>query len=339
MEPQTNILQKPALPAGTSSFGSKLRQIWQQLDAAQRCYLLASVLGLGWLISEQPWLAVLLGLSLGGAVSVEIWQGFVRIWHSLAGKAVILLCYAILANFCLALADNMVNDLIGVRPDVAPLSVNMTLMLLAPFWSFLLAFVLLTLYLMLHSLKIGLLLLLRPVGVRSHHLLSGSYPLWTGLARLVFIPVICMYLALVVQSYLTGSTDSWQLTNTAPASTQLTATAKGAQPLPVGATPEQNRPEQADSPLQINLDDGTLVDNLTPQVPWVYRSVAWFFYHIESLNKSQCPLAPGEHMVHLNDYEILVIAPDQAAPFGYRYQVRACGSPSLPVFTPPVNNR
>lgn len=331
MQPQNNTADQPV---ATGRWGWRLQQIWLQLDPAQRCYLLATVLGLSWLVSQQPWLAVLLGLSLAGAVSVEIWQGFLRVWHSLAGKAVILLCYAILANFCLALADNMVNDLIGVRPDVAPLSVNMTLMLLAPFWSFLLAFVLLTLYLLLHSLKIGLLLLLRPVGVRSHHLLSGSYPLWTGLARLIFIPVICLYLAMVVQSYLTGSTDSWQLTTAAPASTQQPAAVQGARPLPVGAAPTQNRPEQADRALQINLDEGeTLVDNLTPQVPWIYRSVAWFFYHVESLNKSQCPLAPGEHMVHLNDYEILLIAPDEAAPFGYRYQVRACGSPSLPAFT------
>jgi len=309
--------------------GGRIRctQIWQQLDLAQRCYLLSALLVLGWLgtFSTQPWLLGLLGVTLFGAVISDIWQGFVRIWHSLPGKAFILVCYAVLANFCFALADSSINNLIGVRPEVVPFSVNLTLMLLAPFWSFLLAFALLTLYLLLHTIKIMLLLMLRPLGVRSHHILNGSYPKLSLMARLCFLPVVFMYMAAAMTGYLTGNTASLQMfqsEDAAPPSVVMPGTTE---------TPDVAEPED----LNINLfgPGSSGIRGINPEVPWINKTVAWFLYQVESLGKSQCLLQDAEHLVHLNDYEVLIISPDPKQPYGYRYQVRACGSPSLPDFT------
>ncbi len=306
---------------------SRCAHIWQQLDLAQRCYLLSALLVVGWLgtFSTQPWLLGLLGVALVGAVISDIWQGFVRIWHSLPGKAFILVCYAVLANFCFALADSSVNNLIGVRPEVVPFSVNLTLMLLAPFWSFLLAFALLTLYLLLHTIKVMLLLMLRPLGVRSHHILNGSYPKLSLMARLCFLPVVFMYMAAAMTGYLTGNTAALQMfqaEDAAPSSVVMPGTTE---------TPDVAEPED----LNINLfgPESSGIRGFNPEVPWINKTVAWFLYQVESLGKSQCLLQGDEHLVHLNDYEVLVITPDSKQPYGYRYQVRACGSPSLPDFT------
>lgn len=306
---------------------SRCAHIWQQLDLAQRCYLLSALLVVGWLgtFSTQPLLLGLLGVTLFGAVISDIWQGFVRIWHSLPGKAFILVCYAVLANFCFALADSSVNNLIGVRPEVVPFSVNLTLMLLAPFWSFLLAFALLTLYLLLHTIKVMLLLMLRPLGVRSHHILNGSYPKLSLMARLCFLPVVFMYMAAAMTGYLTGNTAALQMfqsEDAAPSSVVMPGTTN---------TPDVAEPED----LNINLfgPESSGIRGFNPEVPWINKTVAWFLYQVESLGKSQCLLQGDEHLVHLNDYEVLVITPDGKRPYGYRYQVRACGSPSLPDFT------
>lgn len=310
-----------------SDWRSRCGQIWQQLDMAQRCYLLSALLVLGWLgtFSTQPWLLGLLGVTLFGAVISDIWQGFVRIWHSLPGKAFILVCYAVLANFCFALADSSVNNLIGVRAEVVPFSVNLTLMLLAPFWSFLLAFALLTLYLLLHTFKVMLLLMLRPLGVRSHHILNGSYPKLSLMARLCFLPVVFMYMAAAMTGYLTGNTAALQMfqsEDAAPPSVVMPGT---------GASPDVAEPDD----MNINLfgAESSGIRGFNPEVPWMNKTVAWFLYQVESLGKSQCMLQGAEHLVHLNDYEVLVITPDNKQPYGYRYQVRACGSPSLPDFT------
>lgn len=305
-----------------SDWRSRCAKIWQQLDLAQRCYLVSTLLVLGWMLSlgTQPWLLGFLGVSLFGAVISDIWQGFVRIWHSLPGKAFILVCYAVLANFCFALADSSVNNLIGVRPDVVPFSVNLTLMLLAPFWSFILAFALLTVYLLLHTMKFCLLLLLRPLGVRSYHLQNGTYPKLSLAIRVAFLPVIFMYLTAVMTGYLTGDTTALDMFQADDSSVQATSSV-------------EHKTSDIDIDLFKTEPEPYDLSGINPQVGWINRSVARFLYSVESLGKSQCLMQGAEHLVHLNDYEVLVITPDTNQPYGYRYQVRACGSPSLPDFS------
>jgi hypothetical protein len=310
-----------------SDWRQRCGQIWQQLDLSQRCYLISALLVLAWLLSfnSQYWLLGLLGVSLFIAVVNDIWQGFLRIWHSLPGKAFILVCYAVLANFCFALADSSVNNLIGVRPEVAPFSVNLTLMLLAPFWSFLLAFVLLSAYLILHSIKLMLLVMLRPLGVRSHHLQDGSYPKLSLAARLCFLPVVFTYMGAAMTGYVTGDTAAIDLFRE-PVAAQV-------QPEQTGTTPADETTvaaEQAEPEVKMFGGEISGLSGINPEVRWINRTVAWFLYQIESLSKSQCVMQGAEHLVHLNDYEVLVITPDAQQPYGYRYQVRACGSPYLP---------
>jgi hypothetical protein len=125
--------------------------------------------------------------------------------------------------------------------------------------------------------------------------------------------------------YLTGNTAALQMfqaEDAAPQSVVIAGTT---------STPDVAEPED----MNINLfgPESSGIRGFNPEVPWINKTVAWFLYQVESLGKSQCLLQGAEHLVHLNDYEVLVITPDSKQPYGYRYQVRACGSPSLPDFT------
>lgn len=334
---------------------TKIQPIWQKLQPAQQGYALATVCVLLWLLSfcSQQWLLYGMALSLLYAVTLDMWQGFLRIWNSLAGKAVIIVFYAILGNFCFAMAESQVNNLIGIRTDVVPYTVNLAVLLLAPIWSFTLSLVVLTLYTVLHTGKIMLLLLLRPLGVRSHHILGDeAYPVKTLLARIVYLPVFMSCLAVLPTAYLAGdSTELEQMFSGEPkvlsvkpaadidksiAAAEQTANnaERSGKQAATGATTDkvQNADQLTDQAVTAgnNRKSSSLLEidgNISlSTIPWLNRTLAGFLYQIESMGRSSCVMSGQEHLVHINDYEVLVITPDKKAETGYRYQVRLCGS-------------
>lgn len=81
--------------SGTSELWRHFSQGLAKLSFAQKLYLIALILafsstGMGIVAS----VAVI-------AMAIEFWPVFERVWHSLAGKAVLLLFYAIIGRCCL----------------------------------------------------------------------------------------------------------------------------------------------------------------------------------------------------------------------------------------------
>lgn len=326
---------------------NNIQPVWQKLQPAQRGYAVATLFVLLWLLSfcSQQWLLYGMALALLCAVTLDMWQGFLKIWNSLAGKAVIIVFYAILGNFCFAMAESQVNNLIGIRTDVVPYTVNLAVLLLAPIWSFSLSLVVLTLYTVLHTAKIILLLLLRPIGIRSHHLLGDeAYPVKSLLARIIYLPVFMSCLAVLPGAYVTG--DSSQLanlfndeptlitvknsddaTNGADASVASDNTDTSGHLLNTDASVEDTPAADGKMPKPKNTKQLEIdVNNAMPSIPWLNRTLAGFLYQLESMGRSSCLMSGQEHLVHINDYEVLVITPDKKAETGYQYQVRLCGS-------------
>ncbi len=349
---------------------NKIQPIWQKLQPAQRGYALATVCVVLWLLSfcSQQWLLYGMALALLCAVTLDMWQGFLRIWNSLAGKALIIVFYAILGNFCFAMAESQVNNLIGIRTDVVPYTVNLAVLLLAPIWSFSLSLVVLTLYTILHTGKIMLLLLLRPIGIRSHHILGDeAYPVKSLLARIIYLPVFMSCLAVLPGVYLAGdSTQFEQMFSGEPTLISVKsgdATEPGVAAADKAADKAEQVAEQAAAATETATDSDQNAEQLTsaavaagnsrknnnskqleinlnsalPTIPWLNRALAGFLYQMESMSRSSCVMSGQEHLVHINDYEVLVITPDKKAETGYRYQVRLCGSVgySQPASLPP----
>lgn len=311
-----------------------------QLHFAQWCYLLASLLAAVFLLlgADNAVLAKIGAVLLLLATAREMWQRFTIWWHSLLGKACILIFYAIVLNFSFAYAESIVNGVLGIRPNVVPYSVNLAALLLAPAWTILGSMLTLQFYSMLHLLKIMLLLMLRPFGVQSKHLLDDEvFPIWTLMARIIYLPVVTVILTFTLASYFSGHPEeflSWGETEQqqkTPESLQkqleeIKKREEGLQQQPQG--PHTKVPE-----FQVFIGDGYLMGNSGFKLPtmlWLNKLVASFNYHIESMGASSCKLTPPEHLVHINDYEVLVITPDATQPVGYSYKVRVCDSPAFP---------
>lgn len=302
-----------------------------QLHFAQWCYFLATVFFLLYLLlgTSYTTLFKMGSLLLLLATAKEMWQRFAIWWHSLLGKACILTFYAIVLNFSFAYAESIVNGVIGVRPDIVPYSVNLAALLLAPAWTIIGSMLTLQFYSALHLLKIMLLLMLRPLGVPSTHLLDDEvFPVWTLMARMIYLPVVTIILTFTLASYFSGHPEEfldWDKTqNTLSAEQQVLQQEKTAK-----AATEQlaQGPQTKLEGFEVFIGkDGIKL----PTMLWLNKLVASFNYHVESLGASSCKLTAPEHLVHINDYEVLVITPDPAQAVGYSYKVRICDSPAFP---------
>lgn len=303
-----------------------------QLHFAQWCYLSATVFAALFLLlgADNEVLAKIGAVLLLLATAKEMWQRFTIWWHSLLGKACILTFYAVVLNFSFAYAESIVNGVIGVRPNIVPYSVNLAALLLAPAWALIGSMLTLQFYSALHLLKVMLLLMLHPVGVRSKHLLDDEvFPIWTLVARIVYLPVVTVILVFTLVSYFSGHPE--QILSWGETTEQSQALAK--QELEklkqsnAAAEESKQGPQTKVPEFQIFIDESGLK---FPTMLWLNKMVAYFNYHIESMGASSCKLTPPEHLVHINDYEVLVITPDASQPVGYSYKVRICDSPAFP---------
>lgn len=106
-----------------------LKQFWQSLNVAQRCYLFALLA----LMVFQPeiWIAAIITAI---ALIIEFWPKFAMAWHTLAGKAIFLLFYAVIANFALAASGSVVNEITGVSASHLSYTHNFAILLYLPIW-------------------------------------------------------------------------------------------------------------------------------------------------------------------------------------------------------------
>ncbi len=312
---------------------------WQKLNLVQRWYFMATVSLLLWLLTfttaEPLYIGFVVMLLI--ASMIDMWQSSIKIWHSMPGKVLLLASYAILANFCYAYAESQMNAISGVKPDLTPFSVHFMIALQAPIWTFILSIFMSMAYLAVHTSKVMLMLIVRPVSkVAAEMMHQESYPFISLLMRIVYLPVVLVFVSIGLQGYLTGSTDvisdledgsfgehtSMNIHNQT-SQTDDKETNVSANTLKVQSESDKG-PAQQKEPEQFNLISGV------PSIPWANKLVANFLYEVESQGKSHCKISGVEHAVQINDYEILVIVPDKTQELGYQFTVRGCNSANLP---------
>lgn len=143
-------------------------RFWRSLNFSQRCYFSATCLFALWLyfdINSVAYELLMFSFVLVG-VFKETWPKFMAVWDSLPGKAAILFVYAVIANFALASASGMVNDVTGVSASALPYSHNFAMILMLPSWFFLTSTLLLFSAIILTPLYLLVLLLLKPIGIK-----------------------------------------------------------------------------------------------------------------------------------------------------------------------------
>ncbi|QLE83718.1 hypothetical protein FLM48_00595 [Shewanella sp. Scap07] len=186
-----------ALPNPFSStwywFKNAIGAFLDKLTVAQKLYFLAFVFVVG--TDTFTWVAILTVLGL----SIEFWPVFERIWHSLAGKAVLLLFYAIVANFALGWAAGIVNDVAGVPASHLSYTHNMALLLYIPAWFVLITALAILAIQLVVPFYLILILMLKPLGITLPRLTQNEhFRKTTLLVRLVLASTLLFYLVLYI---------------------------------------------------------------------------------------------------------------------------------------------
>ncbi len=184
-------------------------RFWRSLNFAQRCYFSATLLFALWMyfdINSVPYELLMFSFVLVGVVK-ETWPKFMTAWNSLPGKAFILFIYAAIANFALASASGMVNDVTGVSASSLPYSHNYALILMLPSWFFFTSALLLFSAIIFMPAYLLLLLLLKPIGIkRVWHPPEYRFVFTTALVR--YILTWGMFIKLLAVALHLGLLDS-----------------------------------------------------------------------------------------------------------------------------------
>ena len=167
-------------------FMQGLRNKWQRLTLPQRLYLLAALL----LMSEHLGLVAIITTI---ALTLEFWPVFERVWHSLAGKAVLLLFYAIVANYALAMASAIVNEVVGVPATHFNYTHNFAILLLLPAWILGISAVGLLFAQILMPFYLLIALVLKPIGIKLFSLTGNSHYRFTTLMVRFILSFVLLY--------------------------------------------------------------------------------------------------------------------------------------------------
>ncbi|MGS0689722.1 hypothetical protein [Shewanella sp. 30m-9] len=287
-----------------SGLGQKL----SVLTFAQYLYVLAGLIAI--FADSFSWVAVLTVLAL----TIELLPIFERIWHSLVGKAVLLLFYAVVANFALSWAGGVVNDVIGVSAAHVAYTHNLAILLYIPVWFvFITALVILAAQLLV-PFYLMLALMLAPLGIKLPKLTQNvHFQKLTWLLRLMLATGLLAHLVL----YVLPELEAEQL--------QQTIT----RDITVGLVPTATTISAEDTELK-GMTDEYLQTRYEYQA-FVRQMIALFAFEFEADSKSRCQKDVDSRVVELNDYEIMEVYRDKAQLDGFRFEVKKCISPAFPV--------
>lgn len=344
-------------------------RFWRTLTFAQRCYFIASLMMVAWLyhdVENTLFELIMFGLVLSALVK-EIWPRFMKVWDSLPGKALILFIYAVIANFAIASAGGMVNDVTGVSSSALPYSHNFALILTLPSWFFITTLLALLLSTVLVPIYLLVLLILKPIGVHSlWHAPNYRFVFTTALIRYIWtfalllkVITVAAQLGLVSGMNIEESQDADVVpsagrpkqvasvnTNEVASSdarkdASSDASIKNSNDIKIDET-KKAREANGVSALIKELNDTedpleaefkTLVTDANNQSKRLRKAqellLAGFIFEFEADTHSRCEHKEGTKVVELNDYEILQISQNVDEDNAYTYEVIACQSAAL----------
>lgn len=313
--------------------------IWFNLSTAQKLYLLALA---SLIIFQSGWLCTALSII---ALIVEFWPKFNHLWHSLAGKALILIFYATIANFVLASASGIVNEVTMVSASQLNYTHNFATLIYLPPWALGITLATLLGLQLLLPLYILALLLIKPFGSDRIKFITQSYsPLLTAMLRFVLASVVILNIVSFVDGKptdviiddITSTYSQSQQLSTKPVAQQEQAIEKLSEKIQQQTESKKETNEQAKVIAQPSKESDTDISNAVYSFidtkGYFERSkrlIAIFAYSFEANSYSRCKKAPDTKVVELNDYEIVEIALDNSKPYGYSFTVKACDSAGI----------
>ena len=304
---------------------SASEKILTKLTLPQKLYLVASFLILS---DSSLGLAAIITVI---ALTLEFWPLFDRVWNSLAGKTVLLLFYAIIANFAIAGAASVVNEVVGVSSLHLSYTHNFAILLYLPAWGIAVSATALLILQVIVPVYLIFLLLLKPFGVKGIQLLNHThYKFTTMFLRLILAMVVLYHLALIV------NVDKFLTEDLAiPESAEINKLKEDQSVIMKDLDSEDIKIANANinfslDDTQQDIEEDTSYDDVRENYEFFVRElIAEFAYSLESDSRSRCYITPGSNVIELNDYEILEIAPDDNQAYGFSFIVKKCISPAF----------
>ncbi len=320
-------------------------QWFMKLSHPQKIYLTAFLSLI--IFSDSPKLAATIAFA---AIIIECLPIVTYVWHTLIGKAVILLSYAIIANFALANAASLVNEVVGVASTQFSYSHNFATLLYVPTWMVGLTIMgLMTIQVILMS-YLPLLLILRMLGfTKKWQLSKHPYLISTMFMRMIMTSlVLWVMFDLSVSDFENRKEGNIISVDMRNESSEIASTLNAQKKI------EQdeviNDFEISMSKVNVDPDSSSMEKFFTSSISSFFAQrlnqseieaedknisfasilVAHFVYYFDSDEFSRCELSPKAHGLELNDYEVLQVTPNEQQPLGYDFMVRTCISPAFP---------
>ncbi|MFY8273771.1 hypothetical protein AAEU32_06560 [Pseudoalteromonas sp. SSDWG2] len=306
-----SVFIKTTFSNTTGAAKQRFDGFWQSLNAVQRLYVIALLLA-----PISVWVTTVLTIV---ALTMEFWPRFLTLFHSLPGKALLLLFYGTITNFVLANAASTVNEVTSVAASHFNYTHNFAILLYLPSWMLALSIIALLLLQLVIPFYILTVLLIRPFQRFGFTLLDNTKrPILTAIARftLCFIITVNMFVT-------SGDFD-----NASDAIDQVSANfEKGVQQ---GKTAKLGTPKEESKGMRF---DSGIGEQSEGSKKLINTLVALFAYHLEADSYSRCAKSDESKVVELNDYEIVELFEDESAPYGIRFEVKKCISPAFPAAT------
>ncbi len=284
----------------------KLNNIWSSLSRVQKLYFSALLALIFWALfgNTEHFFFLFLSGALGlVALAIEVLPRFTWLWNSLFGKGLLLIIYAVVANFALVFSNQIINQVVGIDPSELFYTQSITALLTAPLWIMIVSLFLMLIYLLLLNVTLLSLALLRLFKLNLEQFAQReAFPLTTILVRLIIAPVIIFTLGNMMTLY---SDDIFKISDS-------------------DASPNSAQSDSNTLDRQ-STQGGNLNFSSTRTDSVVFRHfIAGFVYHLETFPLSQCKKSEMEHIKFIGDDDILVASIDSTSDLGYRFSVRKC---------------
>ena len=337
-----------------------LVRFWRSLLFPQRCYFIATAMFLALFLFDLDsflYQFVMFSFVLVG-LAKEVWPRFMLAWHSLPGKAFVLFIYAVIANFALASAGGLVNEITGISANALPYSHNLALILMLPSWFFITTVIALLMITLLTPVYLFLLLLLKPMGLHKlWHAPNYRFVFTTALVRYLWTAALFFKAILIAtqfgvfgqfsciedHSVVIGS-ECEPANDVALVGDPATAETSAPLQLPLQPGVEEKDPKQPslsmekiiselnDSEDVSDVELGELIVNATKRAQAFRQGqlllLAAFIYRYEADTRSRCAHVENSRVIEINDYEILQITTTESE-LGYEYNVIQCDSAAI----------
>jgi hypothetical protein len=340
-----------------------LGERWAKLHTNQIIYLVALFffIVVGGDMNAPNTMMWFVGILAFFGMARELWAIFLKVWESTFGRLILLVLYAAIANFTLAVAAQKVNIIITADPTQLYHTLGVTTLLVLPLWLMVVSVVgMIIIFGLMQILRLmrGLLVLIRIIARTAKP--KEAFPKTFIIVRLILLMPVSMTVFNSLNWYgeqlnlprtpgLRFSDSSESIVNK-----QVTKVGLGIIENELQAenlseeerqdllTAKRNLQEKYDNRINENLAEDVPVtkdevlsneknegiigttDEASTKIYFLDNLIASFVYNYETFEYSHCQKGADERVVYISENDILVVKKDNSDPTGYTFSTRSC---------------